>query len=205
MKEIETRTGPVGRRPGGLDTRGQIVAAARAVIAEVGYDGASLRAIARRAEVDASLVHHYFPGGKPQLFAQAMHMSGVPHGAGEIDSSLPKGARVVRTFLSLWEPAPDASGETLPFAAFAQAIAASPDAADAMRQFLTDRIWSRIDDGGEPELWQLRHALVATQLMGMAMARYVLRLEPFATGSPEQLEAWVGPAIDAALAATPPF
>jgi hypothetical protein len=109
---------------------------------------------------------------------------------------------VVRTFLSLWEPESSDDG-VLPFAAFAQAVAASPAAADAMREFLAERIWSRMDDHGDPELWRLRHALVATQLMGMAMARYVLRLEPFASASIADLEGWVGPVIDAALTRTP--
>ncbi|HET8768799.1 MAG TPA: helix-turn-helix domain-containing protein, partial [Pedococcus sp.] len=51
---------PRGRRPGGADTRAGIVAAARAEFAENGYDATSLRAVARRAEVDPALVHHYF-------------------------------------------------------------------------------------------------------------------------------------------------
>ena len=198
MGDPAAPAGPVGRRPGGLDTRGQIVAAARAAFIEQGYDGASLRGIARRAEVDASLVHHYFPGGKPELFAATMHMGAVPDPSQAAGARAGKGALVIRTFLTLWEPAAETEG-TLPFAAFAQAVAASPAAAVAMGEFLAERIWSRMDDHGEPEVWQLRHALVASQLMGLGMVRYVLRLEPFASASLTDLEGWVGPAIDAAL------
>ncbi len=60
-----------GRRPGNVDTRGQIIDAAKRVFAAKGYDGASLRAVAREAEVDPALVHHYFDG-KASLFVAAM-------------------------------------------------------------------------------------------------------------------------------------
>ena len=60
-----------GRRPGNADTRGEIVEAAKRVFAAKGYDGASLRAVAREAQVDPALVHHYFDG-KASLFVAAM-------------------------------------------------------------------------------------------------------------------------------------
>ena len=60
-----------GRRPGNVDTKGEIVEAAKRVFAAKGYDGASLRAVAREAEVDPALVHHYFDG-KASLFVAAM-------------------------------------------------------------------------------------------------------------------------------------
>ena len=60
-----------GRRPGNVDTKSEIVEAAKRVFAAKGYDGASLRAVAREAEVDPALVHHYFDG-KAALFVAAM-------------------------------------------------------------------------------------------------------------------------------------
>src|SRR3954451_17319249 len=60
-----------GRRPAGQDTRTALIEAARAVFAENGYDGATVRAIATRAGVDAAMVNHWF-GGKEGLFAQAV-------------------------------------------------------------------------------------------------------------------------------------
>src|SRR5260370_34221333 len=60
-----------GRRPGNADTRGEIIEAAKRVFAAKGYDGASLRAVAREAQVDPALVHHYFDG-KASLFVAAM-------------------------------------------------------------------------------------------------------------------------------------
>ena len=63
---------PRGRRPAGEDTRGAILEAAREQFAEHGYDRTSLRGIARGAEVDPRLVHHYFEGGKAELFAETV-------------------------------------------------------------------------------------------------------------------------------------
>ena len=68
----------IGRRPGRPDTRGEIVQVARQYFQEVGYAEASLRGIAARAGVDPSLVHHYFPGGKAELFAEALQFSRDP-------------------------------------------------------------------------------------------------------------------------------
>ena len=62
---------PGGRRPGKLSARDDIIRAAREMFAEEGYDGTSLRAVARAAGVDAALIHHYFEG-KPGLFMAAM-------------------------------------------------------------------------------------------------------------------------------------
>ena len=76
----------VGRRPGNADTRGAIVEAAKRVFAAKGYDGASLRAIAREAGVDPALVHHYFDG-KASLFVAAMALPFDPRHVQEQTSS----------------------------------------------------------------------------------------------------------------------
>ncbi len=198
MPEVAPASSPLGRRPGASDTRGEIVEAARATFAAAGYDRTSLRGIARRAGVDAALVHHYFPGGKPQLFAEGMFMGAAPDPVHQVTGDETKGMAIVGMFLSLWEPAEH--GESgVSFAAFTQAVASSPEAGTAMREFLGERIWSRVG-GNEPDATRrARHSLVATQLMGLGMVRYVLRLEPLATASPAEVKALVGPAVDAAL------
>ena len=89
------RMSPRGRRPGGVDTRQAIVEAARVDFAEQGYDGTSLRGIARRAEVDPALVHHYF-GGKPQLFAAVMDIPADPAAPGSARWSKGRVTRWVR-------------------------------------------------------------------------------------------------------------
>ncbi|HXU98073.1 MAG TPA: TetR/AcrR family transcriptional regulator, partial [Jiangellaceae bacterium] len=77
MVRRSPRRGRAGRRPGGPDTRGEILAAARVEFSDRAFDGASIRAIAARAGVDPALVHHYF-GTKEPLFLAAMDIPFVP-------------------------------------------------------------------------------------------------------------------------------
>jgi AcrR family transcriptional regulator len=206
-----------GRRPGKRDTRAEIVAAARASFADVGYDRSSLRAIATRAGVDPSLVHHYFAGGKAELFAAAMQdepdagmildrvatglgrpmPSGEPVGGESVGGDPPgHGAMIVANFIRLWDDADQASSPGQ-FVSFVQAAASSPESATGVREFIVDRIWSNLDDGDRsPEDLARRRALIASQLMGLAFARYVLRLEAIVDATPDQLGAWAGANVD---------
>src|SRR5271167_2557529 len=126
-----------GRRPGNVDTKGQIVEAAKRVFAAKGYDGASLRAVAREAGVDPALVHHYFDG-KASLFVAAMALPFDPRVVADHAAS-PAGAGVIEGFLTMWDRAED-SGSS--FASCVAAMAASRSVADAMREFVSDRVWS---------------------------------------------------------------
>src|SRR5690606_9280435 len=74
MMEVQRRP---GRRPGSADTRGEILAAARKVFAEKGFDKATIRGIAREAGVDPALVHHYFDT-KDGVFVAAMRLPADP-------------------------------------------------------------------------------------------------------------------------------
>ena len=97
-----------GRRPGGPDTRGEILDAARETFAAKGFEGTSLRAVARAAGVDAALVHHYFDG-KESLFVEAMALPIDPRVVAErvLDGPVDGiGDRIIGTFLAVWE-APD--------------------------------------------------------------------------------------------------
>jgi AcrR family transcriptional regulator len=188
----------VGRRPGNADTRGEIVEAARHVFAEKGYDGASLRAIARAAKVDPALVHHYFDG-KADLFVTAMALPFDPRTVRDHASSRGhSGVASVVGFLTMWDKA-EGSGSS--FAACVGAMAASRNVADAMRQFVNDRVWSVIrhesESAGESEeMAERRVALISSQLMGLAFARYLLRVPPLSTATPMEIARWVGPTLD---------
>jgi AcrR family transcriptional regulator len=195
---------PGGRRPGNEGTRSAILEAARASFAEDGYERVSLRGIARRAGVDPALVHHYF-GGKPALFVEVLHMGRDPRGIVEelAAAGAPgRGARLVRAFLAVWEQ-PGTEDRNAPFLNLAQAVAASPHAADGLREFLTERVWSRTIGDEDPAEGQLRRAMVSTLLFGLAWDRYLLRLEPFASATIDEIAAWVGPVVDAAMSVTP--
>ena len=163
-----------GRRPGRPNTRGEIVRVARDHFQEVGYANASLRGIAARAAVDPSLVHHYFPGGKAALFAEALQFARDPRlVVEEVTASGGGGAGVVRGFLQLWEG--EGSGD---FVSVAQAMCTSPPIADAVREYLTERIWSQ-KEGGQ-EVWR-------AQAPSTSRARSAFRSGPLTTTTSQDM------------------
>jgi AcrR family transcriptional regulator len=185
----------VGRRPGNVDTRGEIVDAARRVFAEKGYDGTSLRAVAREAGVDPALVHHYFDG-KASLFVTAMALPFDPRAVKQqAESPVFSGAKVIETFLAMWDRA---EGTGSSFTSCLSAMAASSSVADAMREFVNERVWSaRPPNPGEKEaVSRQRTAMISSQLMGLAFVRYILRAPPISTASPRQIGQWIGPTLD---------
>jgi AcrR family transcriptional regulator len=186
-----------GRRPGGEDTRGAVLAAAREQFAEHGYDKASVRAIARQAGVDSALVHHFF-GTKDQLFRQALEFPLDPRAiidvvlAGDLDGM---GERIARFALSLWEE-PVVRTRLL---ATLRAAATNERAAQMVREFvkreLVEVVAARLD---LPDA-QLRVELIASQIVGLAMTRYVIGMQPLASAEIEQLIALAGPALQSYL------
>jgi AcrR family transcriptional regulator len=183
-----------GRRPGNQDTREAILEAARKAFAERGYDGASIRYIATSAGVDPALVHHYF-GAKDQLFIAAVQAPVNPATivpqvvAGGIDGA---GERLVRAFVSVWD---SPAGTSL--AAIVRSAVQHEWSARMMREFLTRQVLSRamralhINPAEAP----VRASLVASQMIGLAMARYIVKLEPLASADPETIVASLGPTI----------
>lgn len=183
-----------GRRPGNPDTRESILAAAREAFAERGFDGASIRAIATAASVDPALVHHYF-GTKDKLFVAAMN---VPFDPREILPAVLDGGRdeigtrFVRTFLGIWDSPAGSAGVAL------MRSAVSHDwAARLMREFIVTQVLRRITTGIgiPPDEVPLRAGLVATQMAGLAMVRYILKLEPIASAPAETLVTAVAPTV----------
>jgi AcrR family transcriptional regulator len=189
-----------GRRPGNVDTRGQIIEAAKRVFAAKGYEAASLRAVAREAEVDPALVHHYFDG-KASLFVAAMALPFDPRvipvheHANGTTSSTSAGTMVITGFLTMWD---HAEGTGSSFASCVAGMAASTNVADAMREFVAERIWDKtpVNEGESDEMTRQRRALVSSQLMGLAFIRYILRVPPISTTTPEEIAGWAGPTLD---------
>jgi AcrR family transcriptional regulator len=190
---------PGGRRPGKTNARDDIVQAAKSAFAQDGYDGTSLRAVARAAGVDAALVHHYFDG-KADLFMAAMALPFDPrqvHLASEAAATATgfSGSVTVEGFLTMWDRA---EGTGSSFVSCVGAMAASPDVADAMREFVRDRVWSQVAavEGEDQARTDTRRALIASQLMGLAYTRYILRVPPISTASPAEVGRWVGPTLE---------
>lgn len=190
---------PRGRRPAGQDTRILILDAARAEFAEQGYDGTSLRAIARRAKVDAALLHHYF-AGKPGIFAECIAIPIDPEVivARILDGPIDQlGERLVRSFFQIW----DDSDRRASFVALIRAAVSNEAAARSVREFLSTAIFGRITEHIGVANPQLRANLAASQMIGIAMGRYVIGLEPLTNTSVEDVVALVAPAISRYLTA----
>jgi AcrR family transcriptional regulator len=195
-RPARTRT---GRRAGESGTREAILSAARTQFAEHGYDGATIRAIARTAGVDPALVHHYY-GSKESLFAAAMQLPFIPSEVitaaltqNEPGGSL--GTHMVRSALSVWESAEVRDS----FQTMLRSALTSERAADTLREFIAEAILrpvASVADGDEAERTRFRASLVAAQMLGLALSRYVLRFGPVAAASADELAAAVGPTID---------
>ncbi|MFL6143501.1 MAG: TetR/AcrR family transcriptional regulator [Labedaea sp.] len=182
-----------GRRPGGTDTRTALLDAARAVFAEQGYDGATVRAIATRAGVDAAMVNHWF-GSKEGLFLKAVLQ--LPFEPAEVIGQLAAGPaeqlgeRIVRMFLSTW----DSTGGGH-FTALVRSVSGHEQAAHLLHDFFVNQVFTRIASGVTEDRAHLRGCLVGSQMVGMGMARYVLKFEPMASADIETIVAAVAPNV----------
>jgi AcrR family transcriptional regulator len=186
---VTSRRGP--RRQG--DARADIVAAARRLFAERGYDGTSLRAVARAAGVDPALVHHYFEG-KPQLYSLSIGLDLDPlavrsrilaAGPDQVPESL------LRVFLAMWE---DPAGRER-FRSVIANLATRPEAAAAYRQFVTSALLGPVAAAMGVDHAAHRAALVGSQMIGLALARYVVAIEPLASLPAEAVVADVAPTL----------
>ena len=181
-----------GRRPGGADTRAQLLDAARAEFAERGYEGATVRRIAERAGVDPAMVNHWF-GGKDALFTAAL---AIPVSPSQIQAEVVPGdpeqlgGRIVGRFLTVW----DATGGG-PLAALLQSVAGHEDAARMLREFVTNVLVGPIVGAVAPDRLELRGSLMGSQLVGLGMVRYVLKLEPLASAEHAVVVAAVAPTL----------
>lgn len=183
-----------GRRPGSRDTRGEIIAAAEELFSAEPFEQVSMRAVARRAGVDPALVHHYF-SGKAELFLTAVaEVSADPAQVFGVLDQLPvprRGAGLVLAFTAVW----DEPGRDGRFTAFATAMMASPDLTVGAREFITTQIGARVTALADPQAQQLRASLVLSQMLGMAMLRYTVKVEPVASMERAGLAEVYGPTI----------
>jgi AcrR family transcriptional regulator len=183
-----------GRRPAGSGTREAILAAASRAFAEQGYPRTTLRAIARDAGVDTRLVTHYF-GTKQDLFVAVVELPFDP------DQVIPAllapgregvGHRLAAFGVSMLET-PEARRT---MTGLLRAAASEEAAAERVRDLLMERLLgplARHLGGDQPEL---RAALTAAQVSGLAFARHVVGVPRLAEASPEELVAAIGPVLE---------
>ncbi|WP_326817300.1 TetR family transcriptional regulator [Streptomyces sp. NBC_01762] len=177
----------------GPGARERILEAARTEFAERGYDKTSIRGIAKKAGVDAALVHHYF-GTKDEVFAAAIEVSFEP--ALVIPAILSGGTnglgeRLARYFIGVWEnPASRA-----PLLAIMRSALTHEAAAKVLRGFVLRRLLERIAESLDVPDATFRAELAASHMIGIAMLRYVIKAEPLASVEPEKIVAMVAPTL----------
>ena len=180
-----------GRPAGNSDTRDRILASARELFARNGIGNTSIRAVAAAAGVDSALVHHYF-GTKERLFGAAVR---IPIDPMEVIGPLREvpveelGYQIPSKLLPLWD---SELGAGL-MATLRSVIAGSE--VNLFRSFIQDviavEVGGRVDD--PPGSGVIRVQFVASQLIGVVMARYILELEPFKSLPPEQIARTIAP------------
>lgn len=189
---------PRGRRPAGSpDAREAILVAARAAFARDGYR-TSLRGVARDAGVDPALVHHYFRD-RAELFAEAVVASAAGTGAVDISERAQAVSRlapeelgegIVRSFVGLWD---GLGGDR--FSAVIRAAMSDDESLAPFRDFIVTGILGSIMDKLAPDRPELRGQLIAGQLIGFGMARWVARLDEIASLDIEEAVAFIAPTI----------
>lgn len=182
-----------GRRQGEPVSRDAVLRAAKRQFAMHGYDKTTLRVIADDARVDPSMVLYLF-GSKAALFRESMKLV-LPSDL--LTTELTQegddlGCRVVRAYLGLWEQ-PDTAAS---MASMVQSATTNSDANDAFRGFLHDYLFTAVSStlGGGEEA-RLRAMLAATNLVGTAMLRYIMRVPPLSTLGVDEVVGLVGPAV----------
>ncbi|MEP6665890.1 MAG: TetR family transcriptional regulator [Nocardioidaceae bacterium] len=182
-----------GRRPGSTDTRAVILAAAKAEFAANGFDKTSMRGIARAAQVDPALVHHYF-GSKDDLLLASLEAPFDPRQViGALAEPGPEGlgTRIATTFLNIW----DDEEQRLPLVALVKSAMTTETAADLLRNGIVRMVLVSISSAIDAEDAELRAQLVASHLLGLVMTRYVLELEPLASTPVDVLAERLAPTL----------
>ena len=179
-------------------TRDRILVAAREEFSERGYEKTSVRGIAKAAGVDAALVHHYF-GTKEQVFEASVEVAFAPALKvrdvvldGPLDDI---GERMTRMIFGLWENPVTRK----PLLAIVRSAVNNEAAATVFRRLVASQLLRRIAGGLDAEDAELRAELAAAQLVGVAMMRYVIKIEPVASADLEQIIARVAPVVQGHL------
>ena len=180
------------------DTRDRILTAAREEFSERGYEKTSVRGIAKAAGVDPALVHHYF-GTKEQVFEAAVEVAFAPaQNAPETVAEGPLdgvGERLTRFIFGIWEnPA-----TRTPLLAVVRSAVNNEAAAAVFRRLVVSQVLGRVAARLDLPDGELRAELAAAQLVGTAMLRYVIKVEPLASVDVERIIARVAPVVQGHL------
>jgi AcrR family transcriptional regulator len=166
------------------------------LFAKRGFNNTTMRAIARKAGVDAALVHYFFQT-KSKLFAAAIELPVEPERVaalfGQRDNG-PVGERIVRFFLE-----EVFTSRNHAIAAMIRAAVADPGAIPSLRATIEQRIVSVVSAALPGPDARLRAELMGSQMVGLFISRHIVRVEPLASTPSEEIAKRVGPAIEAIL------
>lgn len=194
---VRSRGRPSGRRPAGSGTRAAILDSARALFGEQGYDRTTLRQVAAAAGVDPTLISHYY-GSKQRLFVAVVDLPVDPSTVvplvvdGPVEQVGERLAHLVVGLLETEEPRSRVLG-------LIRAASSEPEAAAMLRLRLSEELLGRVAAAIGTDRPELRATLVASQLVGLAMARYVVGVQPLASVPGPWLVAAVAPTLQAYL------
>ncbi|WP_068055754.1 TetR/AcrR family transcriptional regulator [Nocardia xishanensis] len=178
-------------------TRAAILEAARARFAAEGFRKATIRAIAADAAIDPSMVMRYF-GSKNGLFAAAVDIDlALPDlAAAEPDTM---GELLIRRFLAIWE-----DRQSTVLLILLRSSITDDAVSDRIREIFAEQVLPAVLRFGDPSDAPRRGGLIVTQLLGLALCRYVLRLPPVVAMTPPQLIADIAPTLQRYLTSAPP-
>ncbi|MHA7132059.1 TetR/AcrR family transcriptional regulator [Oerskovia turbata] len=183
-----------GRRPAGEDTRASIVAAAREEFAAKGYDAVSMRGVARVAGVDPGLIRHYFDG-KGELFAASLIPAGIDPqalaGRFAAEGTDGLGERLARTVLAVWD-GPDGQVQ---LRLVLSGMLSGDEHAQALPRYIQRAVLDQVVALLPPEVAARRVGLLASQVLGVLIARHVLRMEPLASMSADEVARSIAPTL----------
>lgn len=182
-----------GRRPGRPSSRSAVLNAARSRFAHDGYDATTIRGVAADAGVDPALVMQFF-GNKEGLFAAVLreHTDIDDNLRGVFSAPLAvRGERFTRAYLEHWEH--PITGDKL--RSLVRATIGSPGAVGPFQAELK----ASLSRSGIPRRLRLQFLLGASQLFGIAIARYILEVPALVALSAEELVNLLVPALHAQL------
>ena len=180
-------------RRSSAETKAVILAAARERFAESGFERATIRAIATDANIDPSMVMRYF-GNKDQLFAAAADFDLQIPDLSDVDREQ-LGTRLVAHFVDRWE-----RDEVM--VVLLRSSTTNADAAQRMKEIFSAQLLPVIAKVN-PDTPERGAGLIATQMLGLALCRYVLRLPPVVEMSRDEVISWLGPTVQRYLDGPP--
>jgi AcrR family transcriptional regulator len=175
-------------------TRAAILDAARRRFAADGFRRATIRSIAADADIDPSMVMRYY-GSKDGLFAAAVDVELDLPDLAEADPGT-VGELLTRQFLVLWEQPP--TDEIL--LTLLRSAVADDAVVEKIRQVFAGQVTPAVLRFGDPADAARRAGLVVSQLLGLALTRYVLRLPPVVGLTPAEIVDEIAPTVQRYLA-----